>query len=131
MNQFLLDTHALIWWLSTAERLSQTARTIIENKDNTIFVSSVSGWEMTIKRRAGKLAIPAVLRVLDNYQTMLDDNGFIALPIEIEDGLLAGNLDIPHRDPFDRMLFAQALRRNLGLVSIDGIADQAGCRRVW
>ncbi len=131
MNQFLLDTHALIWWLSTAERLSQTARSIIENKDNTIFVSSVSGWEMTIKRRAGKLAIPAVLRVLDNYQTMLDDNGFIALPIEIEDGLLAGNLDIPHRDPFDRMLFAQALRRDLGLVSIDGIADQAGCRRVW
>ncbi|MBP7065830.1 type II toxin-antitoxin system VapC family toxin [Ferrovibrio sp.] len=131
MNQFLLDTHALIWWLSPAERLSQTARTIIENKDNTIFVSSVSGWEMTIKRRAGKLAIPAVLRVLDNYQTMLDDNGFIALPIEIEDGLLAGNLDIPHRDPFDRMLFAQALRRDLGLVSIDGIADQAGCRRIW
>lgn len=131
MNQFLLDTHALIWWLSTAERLSQTARSIIENKDNHIFVSSVSGWEMTIKRRAGKLAIPAVLRVLDNYQTMLDDNGFIALPIEIEDGLLAGNLDIPHRDPFDRMLFAQALRRDLGLVSIDGIADQAGCRRIW
>ncbi len=131
MNQYLLDTHALIWWLSTTERLSQTARSVIENNANSIFVSSVSGWEMTIKRRAGKLAIPAVLRVLDNYQTMLDDNGFIALPIEIEDGLLAGNLDIPHRDPFDRMLFAQALRRDLGLVSIDGIADQAGCRRIW
>lgn len=131
MNQFLLDTHTLIWWLSTVERLSPTARRIIENDNNRIFVSSVSGWEMTIKRRAGKLAIPAVLRVLDNYQAMLDESGFIALPIEIEDGLLAGSLAIPHRDPFDRMLFAQALRRDLGLISIDATADQASCRRIW
>ena len=131
MSGLLLDTHALLWWFGDMAKLSPKARQALSDAEQVIYVSSVSGWEIATKHRIGKLDDPRFAGLIARFPQHISSAGFIPLAVDMEDGLLAGNLDIPHRDPFDRMLFAQALRRDLGLVSIDGIADQAGCRRIW
>lgn len=109
----LLDTHALLWWLSDDRRLTKAARALIADPENTVLVSAVSAWEIAIKRALGKLSAP------DNLADQMLSGGLSELPITIADGMLAGALPRHHDDPFDRMLVAQARRNGLTVMTRD------------
>ncbi len=113
----LLDTHAFLWWLDGGEKLSQAAKRTISDEANEIFISAASAWEIATKWRLGRLsAAEAVARIIPET---IADQGFGELPITVEDATRAGWLPGPHRDPFDRMLIAQALAHGLVLISIE------------
>ena len=120
----LLDTHVILWWLFNSPRLSQPVREAIANPKNPVYVSSASAWEIATKHRLGKL--PEAKPLLDQYDNLMILARFKELPITKEHALMAGQLDIPHRDPFDRMLLAQALIENLVLVSSDRVFRGTG-----
>nr|WP_269811360.1 type II toxin-antitoxin system VapC family toxin [Kineosporia rhizophila] len=109
----MLDTHILLWWLTDNERLPAAMRKVIAEPDREVFVSAASAWEMSIKSALGKLDMPEGLR------EELDDEGITELAVTVEDGLAAGALPRHHDDPFDRMLIAQAARRDLLLLTAD------------
>ncbi len=109
----ILDTHALLWWLSDDRRLTKAARSAIANPETAVFVSAVTAWEIAIKKAIGKLSAP------DDLADKVRAGGFFELPITIADGLLAGTLPRHHDDPFDRMLVAQAQRHRLRVVTRD------------
>ena len=127
--QLLLDTHALLWWLAGDDALSVAAKTEIADEGNGIFVSAASTWEITTKHRMGKL--PGVGAIVADLDSVIADQGFIGLPISLRHGQVAGALPGPHRDPFDRMLIAQAMLENLVLVSNERPFDVYGVRRLW
>jgi PIN domain nuclease of toxin-antitoxin system len=110
---FLLDTHILLWWLGDSPQLSAEIKEVIINPENLIFVSAATVWEMTIKQAIGKLSIP------NNLLKMLLINDFQILNITAEHGLKVAELPDYHKDPFDRMLIAQALWEDLTLISRD------------
>jgi len=125
----LLDTHALLWWLSDDPSLSKHARLAIANTRNTVFVSAASAWEIATKVRLGKL--PSAAELAADFATHSEREGFEALAISVGHALRAGLLAGSHRDPFDRMLIAQAQAENLDLVSNEVVFDSYGIRRVW
>lgn len=125
----LLDTHTLLWWLDGDRRLSGGARRMIADDDNTVLVSAASAWEISTKVRLGKL--PGAIEVAAELPDILRQQRFEPLPIAIVHALRAGNLPGPHRDPFDRMLIAQAHDEDLALVSNERVFDAYGVRRVW
>ena len=125
----LLDTHTLLWWLDGDRRLSRRARNLIAADDNSVLVSAVSAWEISTKVRLGKL--PGAIEVAAELPAVLRQQNFEPLPITIVHALRAGNLPGPHRDPFDRMLIAQAQDEDLALVSNERVFDVYGVRRVW
>ena len=107
----LLDTHVLLWW-SEERRISPEALEAISNPDNIVYVSAASIWEISIKRASGKLRVDDAI-----FDVSADD--FEPLPITHADARLAGSLPDHHRDPFDRMLIAQALAHDLVLITRD------------
>ena|SRR5579884_1426892 len=111
--RLLLDTHTLLWWLADDSALSSKAREAITDGANVVAVSTVTAWEISIKRALGKLDAP------DDLEAQVDANDFVALPITLADGLAAGALPRHHDDPFDRMLVAQARAREFTVVSRD------------
>ncbi len=113
----LLDTHIFLWWLFDDSRLPAGIRATIENPDNPILVSSASVWEITTKFRIGKL--PEAFRVAKNVPACIDKAGFQALAVVPYHAQLAGEWDLPHRDPFDRMLAAQAKIEKVTLATVD------------
>ena len=125
----LLDTHAFLWWIADSGRLSEAAWRAIADDTNNIVVSAASAWEIATKHRIGKL--PTADTVAPDIPGVIADQGFGELPITVEDAARAGSLPGPHRDPFDRMLIAQTLSRNLVLISIEPIFDRYGVRRLW
>ncbi len=125
----LLDTHAILWWFAGSRLLSPVARDAITDVENRKLVSAASAWEIATKHRIGKLSGAAELAL--DIPGHLARQGFIELPVTVEDGARAGALPGPHRDPFDRMLIAQALRNNLVLVSNERRFDQHGVQRLW
>ena len=125
----LLDTHTLLWWLDGDRRLSRRARTVIADDDNSVLVSAASAWEISTKVRLGKL--PGAIEVAAELPAILLQQNFEPLPITIVHALRAGNLPGPHRDPFDRMLIAQAQDEDVALVSNERLFDAYGVRRVW
>ncbi len=127
--RLLLDTHAFIWWFSGSSRLSLPARQELEDDGNDVMVSAASAWEIATKHRLGKLPDAEAL-ALDITGAIAGQN-FEELPITVEDAARAGALPGPHRDPFDRMLIAQALARNLVLISSESLFDRYGVRRLW
>ena len=127
--QVLLDTHAFLWWLGGNPRLSAAARHAIADDAGTIFVSAASAWEITTKHRIGKLAQAEAVAL--DVTGAIAGQGFEELAITVDDAARAGQLPGIHRDPFDRMLIAQALARNLPLVSVDRTFDGYGVRRLW
>ena len=129
MASLLLDTHALLWWLDGDERLSPVARAAIADGASQILVSAASAWEITTKHRLGKL--PGAEDVARDVSGCVAAQGFEELPISLRDAERAGRLPGPHRDPFDRMLIAQALRADLELVSNETMFDPYGVRRLW
>lgn len=125
----LLDTHAFLWWIADSGRLSRKARRLIADETNDIAVSAASAWEIATKHRIGRL--PGGEAVALDVAGRISDQGFSELPISVSDGERAGRLPGPHRDPFDRMLAAQALARGLPIISIDGVFDRYGLDRLW
>ncbi|MCB0915734.1 MAG: type II toxin-antitoxin system VapC family toxin [Actinobacteria bacterium] len=110
--RLLLDTHALLWWLADAP-LSTVARDLIADPTNVVYVSAASGWEISVKTALGKLVAP------DDLESSLTDCNFDSLPISFSHALAAGRLPPHHRDPFDRMLIAQAQHEGLTLITRD------------
>jgi PIN domain nuclease of toxin-antitoxin system len=128
VNEVLIDTHALVWWLEGRERLSRKARETIESSETTVLVSAACAWELAIKSQIGKFKSPELVRGLENE---IQDEGFIGLPISIDHALRAGGLSGPHRDPFDRMLIAQAQVEAIPVLSADNCFDDYGVKRIW
>ena len=126
MTSYLLDTGAMLWALTEPARLSRAARRVIESRSSRLVVSAVSAWELSTKHRLGKLPQADVL--LGAYTQHLDRLGVLRLPVAEDHALLAGRLEWEHRDPFDRMLAAQAMIESL--VIITGDAAFPGCRGV-
>ena len=129
LTALLLDTHALLWWLDGDERLSDPARAAIADPSRTVLVSAASAWEITTKHRLGKL--PGAADVARDVRGCVAGQGFEELAITLADAERAGRLPGPHRDPFDRMLIAQAQGRDLALVSNEVQFDGYGVRRLW
>jgi PIN domain nuclease of toxin-antitoxin system len=127
--RLLLDTHAFLWWLAGDEALPTRARAAIADEINEVFVSAASAWEITTKHRLGKL--PGVATIVGELDGAIAGQGFKALPIEVRHGQIAGALPGPHRDPFDRMLIAQAMLENLVLVSNEHPFDAYAIGRLW
>ena len=125
----LLDTHTLIWWMTTDSHLSQFARVLIEEKTNSSLVSAVSAWEIATKVRLGRL--PAAAGLVQDFVSDLARERIDILAVTAEHGIRAGLLPGPHQDPFDRMLIAQALAENIPIVSNDRALDGYGVRRLW
>jgi PIN domain nuclease of toxin-antitoxin system len=125
----LLDTHTLIWWMTTDPHLSKSARDLIEEKSNTSLVSAVSAWEIATKVRLGRL--PAAAELVQNFVADLARERIDILAVTADHGIRAGLLPGPHQDPFDRMLIAQALAENIPIVSNDRALDGYGVRRLW
>ena len=125
----LLDTHALLWWLDGDERLSPAARSWIGTPEHSVLVSAASAWEIATKVRIGKL--PGAVEVAVRFHECLAEQSFTPLSISTDHALRAGGLPGPHRDPFDRMLIAQAQAENVPLISIETLFDTYGIRRIW
>ena len=116
----LLDAHAVLWWLADDPTLAEDARTAIAAPSNEVLVSAATVWEIEIKRALGKLSAP------DDLVDAIDASGFSSIPIVATDVERAGRLPAHHRDPFDRMLVAQALRIDAVIVSRDAAFDPYG-----
>ena len=115
MNRLLLDTHALLWWWSDDPSLPTAAREAITDPRSKVFVSAASAWEMATKMRLGRLA--AHRGAVSRFHELVAADGFEHLPVTYRHGLHAGGYRVEHRDPFDRMLAAQAELEPLTLVT--------------
>lgn len=127
--RILLDTHALIWWFTDDPLLSDTARTLISDSRNDILVSSASAWEIATKVRLGKL--DAALGVVESYADLIAADGFIHWPVSHRHALRAGSYPQHHRDPFDRMLAAQAELDGLRLLTVDAAFADFPVKTRW
>jgi PIN domain nuclease of toxin-antitoxin system len=125
----LLDTHTLIWWMTTDPHLSKSARTLIEQESTVSLVSAVSAWEIATKVRLGRL--PAAVDLVQDFVDDLRRQRMEILAVSAEHAIRAGLLPGPHKDPFDRMLIAQAQAENVPIVSNDPALDGYGVRRLW
>jgi PIN domain nuclease of toxin-antitoxin system len=119
----------LLWWLSDDPALSRAARKTIAETKNTLIVSAVSAWEIAIKVRLGKL--PTAADLTADFSGLIEREGFQLLAISGEHGIRAGLLPGPHRDPFDRMLIAQAQAENLPIITNEASFAGYGVRRIW
>jgi PIN domain nuclease of toxin-antitoxin system len=127
--RIMLDTHTLLWWLDGDKRLPLSARRLLARSDIEVLVSAASAWEITTKARLGKL--PGALAVAADVAAAVVSQGFIALPISIQHAQRAGDLPGPHRDPFDRMLIAQAQIEGTPLVTNERAFEAYGIQRIW
>ena len=127
--RLLLDTHALLWWLAGDGQLSLRARRVIADRRHEVLVSAASAWEVTTKHRLGKLPMAGPLAV--DFGREVRRQGFLPLAISMEHAQVAGALPNHHRDPFDRVLVAQAREERLALVSNEAVFDDYGVPRVW
>ena len=126
----LLDTHALLWAITENPSLSNTAQDAMRSRSNQIFVSAASAWEVATKFRNGKL--PNADRLAADFsRIIIDELGFHPLSITLNHARSAGMLPPPHKDPFDRLLIAQALAEDLVLVSNEKLFDAYHVRRLW
>jgi PIN domain nuclease of toxin-antitoxin system len=127
--RLLLDTHALIWWFSDNPALIGSVATLIDDPANEVLISAASAWEICTKVRIGKL--PEGRGLSDDFSGYLARNNFTPLAVTIEHGRLAGRLPGAHKDPFDRMLAAQALIEGIPLVTNDAAFAGFGVQVVW
>ncbi len=125
----LLDTHALLWATLSPDSLSKKAAGIIADESNVILVSAASAWEIATKVRLGRL--PGAETLEKEFLDIMEDAGYTLRSIHPEDALRAGRLTSDHRDPFDRMIAAQALAEDISVISADAKLDIFGTRRIW
>ncbi|NDL59457.1 type II toxin-antitoxin system VapC family toxin [Phytoactinopolyspora mesophila] len=127
--QVLLDTHTLLWWFTDSPHLPTSARDVIGNESNDVFVSAASAWEIATKQRLGKL--DEVPQAAERFAELTAADGFVHLPITYLHSLRAAGYDTTHRDPFDRMLAAQSELEKLPLISKDPAFEQFGVSTLW
>jgi PIN domain nuclease of toxin-antitoxin system len=126
--RYLLDTHTLIWTLETPLKLPTAIRRIVQDPGSQLLLSIAIPWELAIKTNSGKLHAE---RILQRFESLVSDGGYEALETKISDVIRAGSLPLHHRDPFDRLLAAQALESRIPLVSGDRVFDLYGVKRIW
>lgn len=125
----LLDTHALLWWWVDDPRLSGRAREVVADRSVQVFVSAASAWEIATKVRLGKL--PEAEGAVFRWRDLVAADGFCSLSVRDEHGLRAGTYPAAHRDPFDRILAAQAELDELSLVTMDAAFASFPVRTLW
>ncbi|MGL5834961.1 MAG: type II toxin-antitoxin system VapC family toxin [Waterburya sp.] len=125
----LLDTNAFLWWVTNDKKLSSTAHTVISNPQNEIFFSIVSSWEIVIKTQIGKLPLPESPEIY--IPSRLSYYDFKTLSINMEDVLQTWQLELHHKDPFDRLLIAQSQINNLPIITADTKFDLYNVSIVW
>jgi PIN domain nuclease of toxin-antitoxin system len=126
---YLLDSHALLWWWFDPDRLSGAVRSVLSDSENQVLVSAASVWELSLKHHQGKL--PELASAIADLPGLLQADGFEALPISLAHGIRAGGYSQPHRDPFDRMLAAQAELDRLVLLTADPQLSTFPCQTLW
>ncbi len=127
--KLLLDTHAVLWFLEDASQLSDAARLAVENEENECWVSMASGWEMAIKSQIGKLRLPLAFEGF--FPGALESRGISILPVQAGHLHRYHTLPLHHRDPFDRLLVAQALTDGFTVVGNDAAFNAYGVTRIW
>jgi PIN domain nuclease of toxin-antitoxin system len=125
----LLDTHALLWWVSDEKPLPRKAAKLISDEGNIIFVSHATVWEMAIKAAIGKLTLPEAVGTFVQKQSKL--NRFQLLPISLDAISMIETLPLHHNDPFDRLLVAQCLDMKIPIISADAILTKYRVTRIW
>jgi len=125
----LLDTHTFLWWITDDHRLPPTVRQLIASPDHSFLFSAASAWEMAIKAQLGRLDLPNDLGAF--IEDQLAANGFVPLPITVRHALQVRVLPALHRDPFDRILVAQAIVEDVPLISVDRLVAQYPVRTIW
>jgi len=130
--QYLIDTHVFLWFVSNSKELSQTAKSLIEDETNEIFISIASLWEISIKTALGKLTING------KYASVIDDltdNSIEILPINFAHTVEQNKLPFHHKDPFDRIIISQAIVENMNFISADAIFNNyfkgKSVKRIW
>ena len=127
---YLLDTHAIVWALTDPARLGADAHAVIRDRSARLLASAASAWEISIKQRLGSL--PGADALVEGYPRHLNTLGVERLPVSEEHALLAGKLDWAYRDPFDRMLAAQAMIESATLVTMDpAFTALSGLATLW
>lgn len=127
--RFLLDTHALIWWWKNDPLLPDHARAAMTHPDHEVFVSAATGWELATKVRKGQLA-----DLRNSLPTFVEDvtrDGFLHLAVTARHGVSGGSLAGAHKDPFARVLAAQALIEDLTVITRDAEIAAFGCKVLW
>ena len=125
----LLDTHTLLWATLSPASLSRDVSAIIADEANVILVSAATAWEIATKVRLGKL--PGAERLEKEFRDVMEDAGYTVVPIDAAVALRAGRFPSEHRDPFDRVIAAQALADDIPVLSSDGKLDSFGIQRIW
>lgn len=129
MRRLLLDTHAFLWWINNDPAFAPKAKRAIASTKNECYVSAASCWEIAIKASLGKLQLSKSVEPFMTEQ--LAENGFTLLPIELRHAARVEHMPFHHRDPFDRLLIAQAIAENLVIVSADRIFLKYGVEILW
>ena len=127
--KLLLDTHTLLWFALGDSQLSAQARGLIDDPAHDMWVSPASDWEIAIKIRLGKYTLPD--RYEDFMQKAIAGNGFEVLPVEVKHTAVLTTLPLHHRDPFDRLIIAQAMVEDISVISNDDAFDAYPVRRLW
>jgi PIN domain nuclease of toxin-antitoxin system len=129
MTTVLLDTHIVLWWLQGGSRLSARAKAALQDPGVRVLVSAASAWEIAIKYKAGKL--DAATALVARFESLIEAENFVELAISVRHAIEAGLLKGSHRDPFDRVLIAQARVEGVAVVSTDKCFDDYGVARLW
>lgn len=127
--RYLLDTHSLIWFIGGEPQLSAHVRQLMDEEENELFISIASLWEMAIKFSIGKLDLEQPFEEM--FPEQLENNSIEILGITIDYLKAVGNLPFHHRDPFDRLIIAQAQVEGLPIISVDAVFDDYGVKRQW
>ncbi len=125
----LLDTHAFLWWISGSPKLSEAARETIADERNDLLFSVVSGWEISIKAGVGKLDLPETPRDFVTGQVLLND--LRVLTVSLDHALRVYDLPNHHRDPFDRLIVAQALSEGVPVLTADPLVARYSVETIW
>jgi PIN domain nuclease of toxin-antitoxin system len=126
--RYLLDTHTLLWAIDSPEKLSDQASKIVHDHNHQLCVSIASPWELAIKANSVKLDVWELLR---DFELAISSGGYLFLETTVANVIRAGMLPIHHRDPFDRLLVAQALELRIPIISRDRVFDLYGVKRIW
>ena len=127
--KYLLDTHTFLWFINDDAAMSATAKTLIEDPQNAIYLSVASLWETAIKVSLGKLEVPAPFT--EFVLNKIHENNITLLAMKAEHRGIVVTLPFHHRDPFDRLVIAQSLHENLPIIGVDKIFDAYGVQRHW